>query len=356
VTRLVVVDATPYGPEPSGAKRRCVEILRRLPALLPHDVFEVHWAKDGGGPPKELVADNLVHATVPVSCRGGVLRWRARGRDLRRRRREAPFTHLLVDHGPVAAGPVRTVVTVHDLRFRHGYGGPLRRWYGRSRYGRLLRGAAAVVAVSASVRDELVEAYRLPPPVLARNAAAPAFRRRPATEVAAAAARYGVVGDYALVVARDERRKAPGAAVSAWRAAGGGTGPGALSLVVVGGGAGTASGVVSLPEVSDDDLAALYSGARHVLVPSLYEGFSLPVAESLACGTPVIASDIPAHRAFLEEGALGLVLVPAPRRRLLAWTWPEGAAALAAPAPRAVRGSPATWDAAAREVAAALSS
>ncbi len=43
--------------------------------------------------------------------------------------------------------------------------------------------------------------------------------------------------------------------------------------------------------VSDEALAALYSGALAFLFPSLYEGFGLPPLEAMACGAPVIASN-----------------------------------------------------------------
>ena len=44
--------------------------------------------------------------------------------------------------------------------------------------------------------------------------------------------------------------------------------------------------------VADQDLPALYSGARMLAMTSLYEGFGLPVLEAMACGTPVITSKV----------------------------------------------------------------
>lgn len=56
-------------------------------------------------------------------------------------------------------------------------------------------------------------------------------------------------------------------------------------------------GVVhELSRLPDQDVRALLQGARALLMPSFAEGFGLPIAEALASGVPVIASDLPAHR------------------------------------------------------------
>ena len=42
--------------------------------------------------------------------------------------------------------------------------------------------------------------------------------------------------------------------------------------------------------VTDDELACLYAEAQVAVVPSLYEGFSLPAIEAMACGVPLVAT------------------------------------------------------------------
>ncbi len=50
-----------------------------------------------------------------------------------------------------------------------------------------------------------------------------------------------------------------------------------------------------LPGLSDGAVAALLAGARALLMPSLAEGYGLPVAEAAAAGTPVIAAPLPVY-------------------------------------------------------------
>ena len=50
--------------------------------------------------------------------------------------------------------------------------------------------------------------------------------------------------------------------------------------------------VIELNYVADDDLPALYSGANMLVFPSLNEGFGFPVLEAMACGAPVLTSNL----------------------------------------------------------------
>ncbi len=59
------------------------------------------------------------------------------------------------------------------------------------------------------------------------------------------------------------------------------------------------------PGVDDETLVDLFAGAIATICPSRIEGFSLPVAEAILCGSPVVASDCEAHRELLgPEGAV----------------------------------------------------
>jgi glycosyltransferase involved in cell wall biosynthesis len=168
------------------------------------------------------------------------------------------------------------------------------------------------------------------------EAPAPAFRERPAAEVAQVRERLGVPADYLLWVGGLEHpdpRKRVAELVAT---------PRGLPLVLAGpAGAWTSElgGVILTGLVSDDDLAALYTGARALVIASDDEGFGLPAVEALACGTPVVACDVPALREVLGERITlvdradlpGLVAAAERARRPApappAWSWDDAARA-----------------------------
>jgi glycosyltransferase involved in cell wall biosynthesis len=75
--------------------------------------------------------------------------------------------------------------------------------------------------------------------------------------------------------------------------------------------------VTIVGRVGQSDLAGWYRRAQVLVSPSLYEGFGLPAAEAMACGTPVVATDAGALPEVVEHGETGLI-VPAADERALA--------------------------------------
>lgn len=65
-----------------------------------------------------------------------------------------------------------------------------------------------------------------------------------------------------------------------------------------------ADGVIQTGWLDAADLRTVVAGATALVLPSLDEGFGLPVLESLACGHPVVVSDIPALREVAGENGV----------------------------------------------------
>jgi glycosyltransferase involved in cell wall biosynthesis len=97
--------------------------------------------------------------------------------------------------------------------------------------------------------------------------------------------------------------------------------------------------VILTGQVSDEQLAAIYSGAHALLLPSEDESFGLPAVEALACGTPVVACEAPSLRevlgeraTFVEPGDMRALITAAqsaerPAPDPLPWSWQDTARA-----------------------------
>jgi glycosyltransferase involved in cell wall biosynthesis len=212
-----------------------------------------------------------------------------------------------VYHSPWLQGtllhpPVPMVVTVHDMFALKTPGELLRRGLRtRMRYLAVQR-ATRVIVPTTVVADDLIEALQIPGEridVIA-EAAAPVFHPRPAAEIEAVRARYALPDEYLLWVGGLTTPDTHKQVVPLTRARR------SLPLVLVGPSgawAHTLPDVILTGEVPDDDLAAIYTAARALVFPSTDEGFGLAPVEALACGTPVVAGDVPTLRETLGDRA-----------------------------------------------------
>jgi glycosyltransferase involved in cell wall biosynthesis len=228
------------------------------------------------------------------------------------------------------------VVTLHNLFALKRPGRLLREGLSARMRALAVQRAAQLIVPSQAVADDVAELLRYD---VARihvipEAADRAFTPRTNAEVAAVRARYGLSSDYLLWVGglrHPDPRRRVAALVDA---------PRELPLVLVGEPGQWArelEGVTLTGAVGDDELAALYTGARALVLPSDDEGFGLPAVEALACGTPVVACELPALRevlgqraTFVAQGDLGALMVaahaasrPAPAPPI--WSWADAA-------------------------------
>jgi glycosyltransferase involved in cell wall biosynthesis len=203
---------------------------------------------------------------------------------------------------PVAvSASVPLVLTVQDLSFERrprDFTAYERLWHLLARPRSLGRRAARVIVLAASTGDEVGASWGIPAEritVVAPGVALP--------EPTAALQRSG---PYLLVVGALEPRKAPDLLAQAYAAA---RQQGLQAELVFAGGGRLAArlggpGVHLLGQVSDDQLDALYRGALALVVPSLLEGYGLPLREALARGVPAVVSDLPSFGEELSPAVL----------------------------------------------------
>jgi glycosyltransferase involved in cell wall biosynthesis len=223
--------------------------------------------------------------------------------------------------------PRRSVVTVHDLGYRHEPQAHrlLDRLYLElsTRYN--ARAASQVIADSAATKRDLVQLYGTDPQRITVVPLGVDELFQPvndAARLAAVRAQYGIPGDYLLYVGTLQPRKNLVRLIEAWNKIRNSNFEIRNWVLVIAGKRGWLyeeifatvqrlglEGQVLFPGyVPEEDLPALLSGATAFVLPSLYEGFGLPVLEAMACGTPVIAANV----ASLPEvvGDAGLLVDP----------------------------------------------
>ena len=187
-----------------------------------------------------------------------------------------------------------------------------------------MRRAAAVGTVSEASRRDIIELLGVPEHrvLMLPGAPHPACRVPRRAEIARVRRAYGLAPPLRRVGRHAGAAQEPADAAAGVRSACARRRDASadLDLVVIGGrgwrdrelraelATRLASGRLhTLGYVPEDDLVALYGGAEVLAYPSHFEGFGLPVVEAMACGTPVVATDVPALR---EVSGGAAVLVP----------------------------------------------
>jgi glycosyltransferase involved in cell wall biosynthesis len=293
-----------------------------VPALLEHapDLELVAFVNREAGSELAIELTPAVRTVVlPISARNRA-QW-AMGElavvSLAARRAEVEVLHSMANFSP-AWGRFRRVVTIHDLQYQ--VVPELLSWQMRAGTTLLMsiaaRRAERIIAVSAAGRDEIVTGLRVDPwriDVVPNGVRPP--RPSAATPEAVSLARKRLEIDeqaVVLAVASNLPHKNLAALVDALAImppdsrpvvlfAGHGTDDGELARRAAA--AGVHADVRTLGMQSGDELETLYGLADCLALPTLHEGFGLPVLEAMARSLPVLCSDIPALREVAGDAA-----------------------------------------------------
>ena len=294
MTPLVLLDGDVIGRSRTGDETYTVNLLRSLPEAAPELRFACSLRDPG------LLPDGVPESVERLQL------------DVSSPYRRIPFSFPVLARAQGAAVahvhyfvaprmPCPVVVTVHDASYARAP--ELFSWRDRLLFRFVagsVRRATRVIAVSEFTRQDVIDLYGLAPESVHAipNGVDRRFAPRPGAASAVRAA-FGLDAPYVLTVGALQPRKNVPRLIEAFASAA----PGDHVLAVVGGDRGGRDAVLSaaarcglgerlrlLGHVGEDALPDLYSGARALAFPSLYEGFGLPALEAMACGAPVVAS------------------------------------------------------------------
>jgi len=197
------------------------------------------------------------------------------------------------------------VTTIHDLVFIK-YPATLDKLILNTqvkRLSKIVKTKSHIIADSKSTKNDLVATYGIQSDLI--DVIYPgiyeSYTPQSSTEIERVKTKYNLPDKYILSVGTKEPRKNLPRLVEACHTL-------SLPLVLTGkygwGTPLTTPGVISTGFVSDTDLPALYSSAAVFAYPSLYEGFGFPVLEAMACGTPVVTSNVSSLPEVVEDAAV----------------------------------------------------
>ncbi|MCL4303658.1 MAG: glycosyltransferase family 4 protein [Anaerolineae bacterium] len=206
--------------------------------------------------------------------------------------------------------PVPGIVTVHDLGYLHYPTAhrPFDRWYLDWTTRRHTRVARHLIADSQATKNDLIDFYGAKPDQISVVYLGRDETLAPVTNlqvIAAVKNQYNISGDYFLYLGTLQPRKNLVRLVEAFYSAVDSLPNASLKLVIAGRQGwlyadifervrqlGLTDRVLFPGFIAEADKPALLSGALACVCPSLYEGFGLPVLEAMACGAPVLTSNV----------------------------------------------------------------
>ena len=318
----VVIDLSAGLHESAGNARYVRELIHSLralpkpPELLPYATAGPAHADT---PPWLL---ELPRRTLPWrdrSWRGLSLSSQVTGISLRALLPKGDLVHAtnsIVPH----VGSCPTVLTVQDVTFMSHpeVHAALSRFHLRHMVPQACRRATLVIAPSRATAEELrrrcgVDASKLR--IVPDGYDEARFTPRPGPDDAATLGRHGLSAPYVFFVGTLEPRKNLLRLLEAFallRAQGlphrlvlaGGLGWGYQPVLDRLAAANLDGAVMRIGRVADRDLPALYRGASAFVYPSLFEGFGLPVLEAMACGAPVVTSNVSSLPEVAGDAAL----------------------------------------------------
>lgn len=262
---------------------------------MPPQAESVAWSKK---------TERIWRLPDPVVVGLRVLYWRNFEYRLRRGCRREPF-HVYHETAffPAALEDVPVVYTIYDLsliKYRSEHPRE-RRWFFDLFFKRRLPYASHILTISEYVRNEIIDETGLPPHLVTAIplAADPIFSPRKKSEVAEVLRRRGWPEEYILFVGTLEPRKNLSSLIRALTIAetkiplilAGWQGWGDKEWMRLINDQKLQRRVFFTGHVDEETLACLYTGASAFVFPSLYEGFGLPILESMACGCPVVCSN-----------------------------------------------------------------